>query len=129
VADRVVATDVAVAAIGRLTAAYGKLVLLQSGGCCDGSSPICLPAGELVVGEHDLLLGEVGGASFYIDDEQYERWNRPLFVLDVVEGAAEGFSLEGLEGIHFVTRSASPTGSDAEPATSLVPRKRDQRLL
>jgi uncharacterized protein (DUF779 family) len=108
VADRVVATDAAVAAIGRLTAAYGELVLFQSGGCCDGSSPICLPAGDLHVGPHDLLLGEVGGAAFYIDDEQYERWNRPLLVLDAAEGAAEGFSLEGLEGIHFVTRSASP---------------------
>jgi uncharacterized protein (DUF779 family) len=105
VADRVVATDAALAAIGGLTAAYGKLVLFQSGGCCDGSSPICLTAGELEVGPHDLLLGEVGGAAFYIDDEQYERWNRPQLVLDVGAGAAGGFSLEALEGIHFVTRS------------------------
>jgi uncharacterized protein len=114
VADRVVATDAALAAIGGLTAAYGKLMLFQSGGCCDGSSPICLPAGDLQVGPHDVLLGEVSGATFYIDDEQYERWNRPQLVLDVAEGAAEGFSLEGLKGIHFVTRSAA-SPAKAEP--------------
>ena len=101
----VVATDAALAAIARLTAGYGKLMFFQSGGCCDGSSPICLHEGELLIGPNDLLLGEVGGAGFYIDAEQYRRWNRPQFVLDVSEGAAEGFSLEGLEGFHFVLRS------------------------
>lgn len=105
---RVTATPGATRAIEQLTARYGPLMLVQSGGCCDGSSPICLRAGELRVGRHDLLLGEVGGAAFYIDEEVYERWNRPQLVLDVAEGAAEGFSLEGLEGIHFVTRAASP---------------------
>ncbi len=102
-ADRIVATDAALAAIGRLTAAYGKVVFFQSGGCCDGSSPICLLEGELPIGPNDLLLGEAGGASFYIDAEQYRRWNRPGLVLDVRPGAAEGFSLEGLQGLHFVT--------------------------
>jgi uncharacterized protein (DUF779 family) len=105
VARQVVATDAALAAIESLTAKHGRLILVQSGGCCDGSSPICLLAGELLTGPNDLLLGEPGGTSFYIDAEQYERWNRPQIILDVAVGAAEGFSLEGLEGIHFVTRS------------------------
>jgi uncharacterized protein (DUF779 family) len=100
---QVVATDAALAAIERLTAKYGPLMLVQSGGCCDGSSPICLHDGELLVGPNDLLLGEPGGVPFYIDAEQYERWNRPQIVVDAASGAAEGFSLEGLEGIHFVT--------------------------
>jgi uncharacterized protein (DUF779 family) len=104
-ADQVVATDAALAAIGRLTAKHGKLILFQSGGCCDGSSPLCLADGELELGPNDLRLGEVGGAAFYIDAEQFERWNRPRFLLDVSPGASEGFSLEGPEGFHFVVRS------------------------
>ncbi len=71
-------------------------MLMQSGGCCDGSSPICLHAGELLVGPNDLLLGEVGGAPFYIDAEQYERWRSPRLVLDVAPGGGDAFSLEGL---------------------------------
>jgi uncharacterized protein (DUF779 family) len=104
-AELVVATDAAVAAIESLTAKHGRLMLMQSGGCCDGSSPICLHAGELLTGPNDLLLGAPGGTPFYIDAEQYERWNRPQIILDAAPGAAEGFSLEGLEGIHFVTCS------------------------
>jgi uncharacterized protein (DUF779 family) len=100
---QVVATDAALAAIERLTAKHGPLMLVQSGGCCDGSSPICLHAGDLLIGPNDLLLGYLGGAPFYIDDEQYERWSRPEIVVDAANGPAEGFSLEGLDGIHFVT--------------------------
>jgi uncharacterized protein (DUF779 family) len=69
---------------------------------------MCLKAGELPPGPNDLRLGEIGGAPFYIDAEQYERWRRPRFQIDVSQGAAEGFSLEGLLGVHFVTRSTSP---------------------
>jgi hypothetical protein len=104
-AEQVVATDAALAALERLMAKHGNVILFQSGGCCDGSSPICLADGELLLGPNDLRLGEVGGAPFYIDADQYERWNQPQFLLDVSSGAAEGFSLEGLEGIHFVVRS------------------------
>ena len=104
-ADRIVATAEALDAIERLTAKHGGLMLFQSGGCCDGSSPLCLHEGELLVGPNDLLLGELGGMPVYIDAEQDERWNRPRFVLDVAEGPASGFSLEGLDGIHFFTRS------------------------
>ena len=89
-----------------LAAAHGSLMFVQSGGCCDGTSPICLKAGELPLRDDDLRLGEIAGAPFYIDREQYERWGRPTFLIDVSDGAAEGFSLEGLEGVHFVTRTA-----------------------
>ena len=106
-ADQVNATDAALKAIGGLTAKYGKLMFVQSGGCCDGSSPICFSDGEFLLGPHDVLLGEVGGAAFYIDTDQYERWNRPSFLLDVAPGAAEGFSLEGLDGFHFVARAGA----------------------
>ena len=104
-ADRIVATAEALDAIERLTAEHGRLMLFQSGGCCDGSSPLCLHEGELLIGPNDLWLGELGGMPVYIDAEQDERWNSPQFVLDVAPGPASGFSLEGLDGIHFVTRS------------------------
>ena len=104
-APRIVATDAAVAEIRRLREEHGPLMFFQSGGCCDGSSPMCFTNGELLLGPNDLLLGHVDGCSFHIDADQYERWNQPQFLLDVSSGAAEGFSLEGLEGIHFVVRS------------------------
>ena len=107
---RVTATPAAARAIEQLTERYGPLMFVQSGGCCDGSSPICLLSGTFVVGPNDRLLGKVGGAQFYIDEEQDERWHRPQLELDVAEGAAEGFSLEALDGIHFVSRSAAPAG-------------------
>jgi uncharacterized protein (DUF779 family) len=101
VTEQVVATDAAVAVLHNLKATFGPLVLFLSGGCCDGSSPICLREGELLLGPGDQLLGEVGGVPFYVGREQYERWNRPRFQLDVGRGPAEGFSLEGLAGVHF----------------------------
>ena len=76
---KVSATDDALEAIAALTLAHGRVMFFQSGGCCDGSSPICLPEGELPLSPHDLKLGEVGGAPFYIDGDLYERWNRPAF--------------------------------------------------
>ncbi len=71
------ATDAALAELARLRERHGPLMLFQSGGCCDGSSPLCLHEGELLLGPNDLLLGEVGGVPFYIDAEQYERWQSP----------------------------------------------------
>jgi uncharacterized protein (DUF779 family) len=103
--DRIVATEAALDAIERLTVKHGRLMLVQSGGCCDGSSPLCLRAGELLVGPNDVLLGEPGGMPVYIDAEQDARWKRPRFVLDVAPGPGAEFSLESLDGIHFVTRS------------------------
>ena len=98
---RVVATQSALAEIGRLRAEHGPLMFFQSGGCCDGSSPMCFPAGELVLGPNDLLLGELDGCPFFIDTEQYERWNKPTLLLDVAPGAGSGFSLEGAHDLHF----------------------------
>ena len=104
-APRVAATEAALAELGRLRAEHGPLVLFQSGGCCDGSSPMCFPEGELLLGPNDLLLGEVGGSPYYIDAEQYARWNNPSLLLDVAPGAGTGLSLEGLHDLHFSVRS------------------------
>jgi uncharacterized protein (DUF779 family) len=98
----VTATDAALEAIEHLRAAHGPLAFFQSGGCCDGSLPICLKEGELPPGPGDLLIGTVAGAPFYVDAEQHARWGRPSFVLDVRPAPAEGFSLS-LPDAHFVT--------------------------
>jgi uncharacterized protein len=104
-APKVDATDAALAEIRRLRAKHGSLMFFQSGGCCDGSSPMCFPGGELLLGPNDLLLGQIDGCPFYIDAEQYERWNGPSLVLDVTSGAGSGLSLEGLDGVHFTLAS------------------------
>jgi uncharacterized protein len=98
------ATAAAVAMIERLSARHGPLALFQSGGCCDGSSPICLKQGELPAGPGDRLLGVIAGTPFYVDGEQCSRWREPTFLLDVGPGAAEGFSLSPPDA-HLVTRS------------------------
>lgn len=103
--ETVNATDTARALITRLKVRYGPLIFMQSGGCCDGSSPMCLQKGDLLLGPNDLLLGEIEGCPFYIDQEQYERWRKPEFLLDVAQGDGDTFSLEGPEGIHFVART------------------------
>src|ERR1035438_10880840 len=100
----VAATPAALEVIHRLETAHGPLAFFQSGGCCDGTAEICLRDGELPVSPNDLRLGEIGGAPFYIDSDQYQRWGEPQFLIDVAPGAAEGFSLEGLEGVHFMSR-------------------------
>jgi uncharacterized protein (DUF779 family) len=105
VAARVTATPAALEAIARLRDRYGAVSFHQSGGCCDGSSPMCLCADELPAGPHDRLLGDLGGAPFYIDAEQDDRWGTPTFVIDVAEGSADSFSLEGSLGVHFVART------------------------
>ena len=99
----VTASPAALEVIQRLGAAHGALIFIQSGGCCNGSSPVCLTQHELPPGPQDVWLGEIAGAPFYIDSEQYERWGRPHLTIDVSPGATDGFSLEGLEGVHFVT--------------------------
>jgi uncharacterized protein (DUF779 family) len=101
----VVATPAALEAITGLVAERGPIMFFQSGGCCDGSLPICFDEGEFLVGEHDVLLGEVGGMPFYIDHRQYEAWKHTQLILDVGEGEPEGFSLAAGEGRHFITLS------------------------
>ncbi len=104
------ASQEAVAMTRALAARHGPLAFFQSGGCCDGTSPICLRDGELPPGGNDVLLGAIAGAPFYVDREQYERWGRPLLHIATTAGPAEGFSLS-LPDAHFVTRTpAAPRG-------------------
>ncbi|WP_439686379.1 DUF779 domain-containing protein [Cupriavidus oxalaticus] len=102
---RVVATPAALALIAQLRARHGPLMFHQSGGCCDGSAPMCYPDGELLVGPADVRLGEIGGAPFYMTRAQFEYWQHTRLVIDVVPGAGGMFSLEGTTGQRFLTRS------------------------
>ena len=101
----VTATPAALAAITDLVGQRGPLMFFQSGGCCDGSLPMCFDDGELVIGDHDVLLGAVGGCPFYIDHRQYEAWKHTQLILDVGAGEPEGFSLPAGEDRHFVIAS------------------------
>lgn len=103
--EKVLATEAALQLIERLRAKHGDLMFHQSGGCCDGSSPMCYPLGEFLVGDQDVLLGEIGGCPFYMGKAQYEYWKHTQLIIDVVEGRGGMFSLEGPEGLRFLTRS------------------------
>lgn len=102
---QVTATPAALALIERLRAAHGELMFHQSGGCCDGSAPMCFAEGEFLVGEADRLLGHIGGAPFYISTAQFEYWKHTQLIIDVVDGRGGMFSLEGPSGRRFLTRS------------------------
>lgn len=84
---------------------HGPLMFHQSGGCCDGSAPMCYQRGELKTGARDVLVGEVGGQPFFMGADQFELWKHTDLTLDVVKGRGAGFSLEAPEGVRFLIRS------------------------
>jgi len=102
---QVLATGSAVELIRKLRAQHGELMFHQSGGCCDGSSPMCFPIGEFMTGDSDVQLGEIDGAPFYMSKSQFEYWKHTQLILDVVPGRGGMFSLEGSHGVRFLIRS------------------------
>jgi uncharacterized protein (DUF779 family) len=126
--DRVVATDSAVELLTKLSELHGGLMIHQSGGCCDGSAPMCYPAGEFRVGSRDVLVGTLDlpeplpSVRVWINGDQFELWKHTQLILDVVPGRGAGFSLEAPEGVRFLSRSRafSPEeNSDLEAAPPL----------
>ena len=119
--QQVLWTPAAEVLIGQLREKHGPVMFHQSGGCCDGSSPMCYPLGEFLVGDSDVLLGYVagagdaGGAPFYMSKPQFEYWKHTQLILDVVPGRGGMFSLENGEGVRFLIRSRVFT--DEEIAT------------
>ncbi|GAA1912434.1 hypothetical protein GCM10009716_22810 [Streptomyces sodiiphilus] len=92
--------------VERLTAVHGPVEFHQSGGCCDGSSPMCYPRGEFRVGASDVLLGYIAGdVPFWMSADQYAYWKHTHLTVDVVPGRGSGFSLEAPEGVRFLIRS------------------------
>ena len=111
--ERVTATPAALVLIERLRARHGDLLFHQSGGCCDGSAPMCYPADEFRIGPQDVRLGTIGGCAFYIGAAQFECWTHTQLIVDVVPGCGASFSLEAPEGVRFLTRSRVLTDPEA----------------
>ncbi len=103
--DKVTATREALQLLAEIVADHGPVLFDQSGGCCDVSSPMCYPAGEFLVGDSDVKLGEIGGAPFYIGRLQYEAWKHTDLIIDVVPGRGGMFSLDNGRERRFLTRS------------------------
>ena len=103
--NQVIATDAAIELMARLHEKHGDLMFHQSGGCCDGSSPMCYPRGEFLIGDSDVLIGNLGGTPFYMSRSQFEYWKHTQLILDVVPGRGGMFSLENPEGVRFLIRS------------------------
>jgi len=103
--DRVTCTSAARDLIAVLEEQHGPLVFHQSGGCCDGSAPMCFAVGDFHIGQADILIGEIAGHPFYISRDQFAYWKHTQLIIDVVPGRGASFSLEIPEGVRFLTRS------------------------
>ena len=112
---RVVATDAALALIREIQADHPDILFHQSGGCCDGSSPMCYPADDYIVGDRDVKLGEIGGVPVYISESQFGVWKHTQLIIDVVPGRGGMFSLDNGREKRFLTRSRLFTGGEACP--------------
>ena len=122
VPPRVVATEAANELIDTLTQRYGPLMFFQSGGCCDGSSPMCYPMGEFSLSHTDVRMGTLQGAPFYIGLDQFEYWKHTQLIIDVVPGMGGMFSLENGTGKRFFTRSRLFTDEECEQLERNVAR-------
>ena len=102
---RVNITDDATKIVDQIRAKHGELMFHQSGGCCDGSSPMCYPKGEFITGSSDVWMGEIAGCDFFMAADQFEYWKHTELTIDVVPGRGASFSLEIPLGLRFVTKS------------------------
>ncbi|BBX24187.1 hypothetical protein MTER_35980 [Mycolicibacter terrae] len=115
---RVLITDAAAELVARLVRRHGPVMFHQSGGCCDGSAPMCYPDGDFIVGDRDVLLGVLdvdgvgGGVPVWISGPQFGAWKHTQLIIDVVPGRGAGFSLEAPEGIRFLTRGRAFTDDE-----------------
>lgn len=119
---RIQATPAARAALEAVRAREGgQVMFVQSGGCCAGSLPMCFMEGEFLTGPGDILLGDIDGSEFYIEETLDRALGGPSFVLDVASGGPEGFSLGTVDGGHFVSRSEAcllPGTASGVPSSS-----------
>ena len=121
---RVEITPKATEIVERLKGRHGALLFHQSGGCCDGSAPMCYPIRDFRVGPRDVLLGEIAGCNFYIGAAQFEYWQHTQLIIDVVPGRGSGFSAEAPEGVRFLTRSRLFTEEEAAELDAAGPPAR-----
>lgn len=124
--ERVAITDAAAGMVRQLTAQHGPLMFHQSGGCCDGSSPMCYPVGMFITGAGDVLLGTVDAGlddpvEVYMSVSQFEYWKFTHLTIDIVPGRGAGFSVEGPTGMRFLIRSRMLTDDELEHFGLLAP--------
>ncbi len=103
--DRVVATNEALQFIELLKEKHESIMFYQSGGCCDGSVPMCYRKGDFRVSDSDIYLGSIGDAPFYMHRSQYDYWKHTQLIIDALDGSGAEFSLDSIEDKHFITRS------------------------
>ena len=119
--ERVSITAAAEKIVDRLRDRHGPLLFHQSGGCCDGSSPMCYPETEFRIGGSDVLLGTVAGCPVYMGRAQFEYWAHTHLTIDVVPGRGGGFSLEAPEGLRFLIRSRLFTDEESAELAATAP--------
>ncbi|AVL99315.1 DUF779 domain-containing protein [Gordonia iterans] len=126
--DRVVARPAATELLTKLTEMHGGLMIHQSGGCCDGSAPMCYPVGEYRIGQRDVLVGELELPSplppvrVWIAGDQFEVWKHTQLILDVVPGRGAGFSLEAPEGVRLLSRARAFTDAENDLLAATPPQ-------
>ena len=111
--NKVSATDAARALLAEIVADHGPVMFHQSGGCCDGSSPMCYAQGDFILGDRDVLLGMIGVTPFSIGAAQFEVWKHTILTIDVVPGRGGMFSLDNGRERRFLTRSRLFDGGEA----------------
>jgi len=117
---RVITTEVAKDLIKKLKALHGPLMFHQSGGCCDGSQPMCFQEGEFKTGSSDVCLGEVEGCKFYMGADQFEYWKHTQLILNVTAGRGSSFSLEIPLGVRFYIVSRLFTDEEINDLAALL---------
>ena len=122
---RVIATDEALAMIDELRDRHGPVMFFQSGGCCDGSAPMCYPAGDFNISDTDVYMGNLNGAPFYMGLEQFEYWEHTQLIIDVVAGNGGMFSLDNGTGRRFLTRSRLFTDEEFQTLSAASPVVRE----
>ncbi|MHA8075415.1 DUF779 domain-containing protein [Aquirufa sp. TARAVU-A1A] len=116
---RVIISDQAQLVVEQLQARFGALMFHQSGGCCDGSQPMCFEKGDFIIGNSDVCLGEIADCEFWMSKDQQEYWQYTQLTIDVVPGRGSSFSLEIPMGLRFITQSRLFTEEERENLTPL----------
>jgi len=118
---RALITAAAAELLHRLRDQHGPVMFHQSGGCCDGSSPMCYPDGEFIVGDRDVLLGILEETPVWISGPQFETWKHTQLVIDVVPGRGGGFSLEAPDGLRFLSRGRAFSAAEIDSLAGVPP--------
>jgi uncharacterized protein (DUF779 family) len=117
---RILVTDTAQKLINELRHHHGPLMFHQSGGCCDGSQPMCFEKGEFKVGENDVYLGDIAGSPFFMGRDQFEYWQHTQLTVDLTSGRGSSFSLEIPLGVRFIIKSRLFTDEELRSLESVI---------